>query len=51
MLSVSRMEPMLPEDRPDLENLATDLVAKANALAGRLNPERWFPRLYVPSAA
>jgi len=32
------MEPLLPEDRQDLENLATDLVAKANALAGRLHP-------------
>jgi len=38
MTSVSRMEPMLPEDRQELENLATDLVAKANALAARLNP-------------
>jgi Fic family protein len=38
MAIVSRMEPMLPEDRPELENLATDLVARANALAGRLNP-------------
>jgi Fic family protein len=32
------MEPMLPGDPPELEDLATDLVAKANALAGRLNP-------------
>jgi len=32
------MEPLLPEDRPELENLATDLVAKANTLAGRLHP-------------
>ena len=32
------MEPLLPEDRQDLENLATDLVAKANTLAGRLHP-------------
>src|SRR5882724_5190432 len=38
MTSVSHMEPMLPEDRPELENLATDLVAKSNALAARLNP-------------
>src|SRR5712675_1150791 len=38
MTSVSRMEPMLSEDRQELENLATDLVAKANALAARLNP-------------
>jgi Fic family protein len=32
------MEPLLPKDRPELENLATDLVAKANTLAGRLHP-------------
>jgi Fic family protein len=33
------MEPMLPEDdRHELEDLATDLVAKSNALSGRLNP-------------
>lgn len=38
MASVSRMGPMLPEDQPGLENLATDLVARASALAGRLNP-------------
>src|SRR5882757_5192301 len=38
MTSVSRMEPMLSEDRQELENLATDLVAKAYALAARLNP-------------
>jgi Fic family protein len=31
------MEPLLPEVPPDLEDLATDLVAKANALAGRLH--------------
>ena len=37
MASVSSMEPMLPEEqRRDLEDLATDLVAKSNALAGRL---------------
>ncbi|WP_439360548.1 hypothetical protein ACNJYC_10600 [Bradyrhizobium sp. DASA03007] len=32
------MEPLLPEDRQELEDLATDLVAKANTLAGRLHP-------------
>jgi Fic family protein len=32
------MDPLLPEDGPELENLATDLVAKANTLAGRLHP-------------
>jgi Fic family protein len=37
-MDVSAMEPLLPEDRQDLENLATDLVAKANMLAGRLHP-------------
>ena len=39
MGSVSSLEPMLPEDdRHDLEDLATDLIAKSNALTGRLNP-------------
>jgi Fic family protein len=38
MTPVSTMEPMLPEEAQDLENLATDLVAKASALAGRINP-------------
>jgi Fic family protein len=37
-MDVSAMEPLLPEDRQDIENLATDLVAKANTLAGRLHP-------------
>jgi Fic family protein len=37
-MNVSAMEPLLPKDRPELENLATDLVAKANTLAGRLHP-------------
>jgi Fic family protein len=37
-MDVSAMEPLLPEDRQELENLATDLVAKANTLAGRLHP-------------
>lgn len=32
------MEPLLPEDRQELEDLGTDLVAKANTLAGRLQP-------------
>ena len=32
------MEPLLPDDRQELEDLATDLVAKANMLAGRLHP-------------
>jgi Fic family protein len=37
--SVGRMEPMLPEDRDHrLADLATDLVARSNALAGRLHP-------------
>jgi len=38
MANVAGMEPMLPEDQADLEDLATDLVAKANALAGRVHP-------------
>jgi hypothetical protein len=32
------MEPLLPDDQKELEDLATDLVGKANGLAGRLNP-------------
>ena len=32
------MEPLLPEETQGLENLATDLVAKASGLAGRVNP-------------
>ena len=32
------MEPMLPEESSGLENLATDLVAKASTLAGKVNP-------------
>jgi Fic family protein len=32
------MEPMLPEESKTLENLATDLVANASTLAGRVNP-------------
>ncbi len=38
MTAVSAMEPLLPEERQDLEDLATDLVARANALAGRVHP-------------
>ena len=39
MASVSAMEPMLPEDhRHLLADMATDLLAKANALGGRLQP-------------
>jgi hypothetical protein len=34
------MEPLLSEVRHDPEDLATDLVAKANALAGRLHATR-----------
>jgi Fic family protein len=32
------MEPLLPEDSKELDDLATDLVAKSSALAGRLQP-------------
>ena len=32
------MEPVLPEENARLSDLATDLVAKSNALAGRLHP-------------
>lgn len=36
---VAEMEPMLPEENSRaLEDLAIDLVAKANALAGQMNP-------------
>ena len=39
MASTTSMEPMLPEEQQkDLEDLATDLVAKSNALTGRLHP-------------
>ena len=37
-MNVSAMEPVLPEDRRELEDLATDLVAKASTPAGRLHP-------------
>jgi hypothetical protein len=32
------MEPLFPEESKRLSDLATDLVAKSNALAGRLHP-------------
>jgi Fic family protein len=32
------MEPLFPEENKGLSDLATDLVAKSNALAGRLHP-------------
>jgi Fic family protein len=38
MTTIAAMEPLLPEDRKELEDWATDLVAKASGLAGRLNP-------------
>jgi len=38
MLTIASMEPMLPDERQDLEDLATDLVSKASGLAGRLHP-------------
>jgi Fic family protein len=38
MTAVTAMEPMLPEESKGLENLATDLVAKASTLAGKVNP-------------
>jgi Fic family protein len=34
----SAMEPLFPEESKSLSDLATDLVAKSNALAGRLHP-------------
>ena len=38
-MSIGRMEPMLPEDSGnELADLATDLVAKASGLAGRVHP-------------
>jgi hypothetical protein len=45
MLTIAAMEPLLPEDQKELEDLATDLVAKANGLAGRLNPA-WAHRSF-----
>jgi Fic family protein len=39
MTTTSSLEPVLPEEgRKDLEDLATDLVAKSSALAGKLPP-------------
>ncbi len=39
MATISRLEPVLPEEgRKNLEDLATDLVAKSSALAGKLPP-------------
>jgi hypothetical protein len=32
------MEPLFPEESKRLSDLATDLVAKSKALAGRLHP-------------
>jgi hypothetical protein len=32
------MEPLLPEEAQGLDDHATDLIAKASALAGRINP-------------
>ncbi len=37
-MAVSTMEPLLPDDSKELEDLATDLVGKANGLATRLHP-------------
>jgi Fic family protein len=37
MMRVSTMEPLLPEIPPELEDLATDLVAKSAALTGRVH--------------
>jgi len=38
MATIAAMEPLLPDDQKELEDLATDLIAKAHGLAGRLNP-------------
>jgi Fic family protein len=38
MAAISAMEPLLPEDSPELENLVTDLVARASALTARVHP-------------
>lgn len=38
MTATTAMEPLLPEEAQGLENYATDLVAKASTLAGRVNP-------------
>lgn len=36
--TIASMEPMLPDERQELEDLATSLIAKASSLASRLNP-------------
>jgi Fic family protein len=38
MTATTAMEPLLPEESLRLENFATDLIARANGLAGRVNP-------------
>jgi Fic family protein len=38
MTAATAMEPLFPEESTALENLATDLVAKASTLAGKVNP-------------
>ena len=38
MTAITTMDPLLPEESRGLENLATDLVAKASGLTGRVNP-------------
>lgn len=38
MTSPTAMEPLFPEENKGLSDLATDLVAKSNALAGRMHP-------------
>lgn len=38
MTSPTAMEPLFPEESKRLSDLATDLVARSNALAGRLHP-------------
>ena len=57
----SLMEPMMPsEGTRVLDDLAVDLIAKANALAGRVHPivqagmgelVRWFPCFPAPGSA
>jgi len=41
MVIVNSMEPLMPEEgrHPQIVDMATELVAKANKLAGRLQPE------------
>lgn len=38
MTSPTALEPLFPEENKNLSDLATDLVAESNALAGRLHP-------------